>query len=108
MGNETSKSEADKDVADCKIYLPKKDEQDGAPKYMHENIDYMARRNCADADEYISAMKHKLKKQLEARHLSLKQSGKSCKLIWLCYLRPDIKRGNISPLQQNNIFNNIF
>jgi len=27
----------------------------------------------------------------------LRRSGKSCRLRWLNYLRPDIKRGNISP-----------
>ncbi|XP_042377924.1 transcription factor MYB3-like [Zingiber officinale] len=29
-------------------------------------------------------------------HVGLKRSGKSCRLRWLNYLRPDIKRGNIS------------
>lgn len=29
-------------------------------------------------------------------HAGLKRCGKSCRLRWLNYLRPDIKRGNIS------------
>ncbi|KAK4787893.1 hypothetical protein SAY86_011726 [Trapa natans] len=33
----------------------------------------------------------------------LKRSGKSCRLRWLNYLRPDIKRGNISPDEEDLI-----
>jgi ABC-type polar amino acid transport system ATPase subunit len=29
-------------------------------------------------------------------YVGLKRCGKSCRLRWLNYLRPDIKRGNIS------------
>ncbi|KAG6643895.1 hypothetical protein I3843_08G019300 [Carya illinoinensis] len=31
-----------------------------------------------------------------AKHTGLKRCGKSCRLRWMNYLRPDIKRGNIS------------
>ncbi|KAF8018569.1 hypothetical protein BT93_H3451 [Corymbia citriodora subsp. variegata] len=34
---------------------------------------------------------------------SLKRCGKSCSLRWLNYLRPDIKRGNISPEEEELI-----
>ncbi|GLT75977.1 hypothetical protein SLA2020_476650 [Shorea laevis] len=34
---------------------------------------------------------------------ALKRSGKSCRLRWLNYLRPDIKRGNISPEEEDLI-----
>ncbi|RRT80954.1 hypothetical protein BHE74_00019466 [Ensete ventricosum] len=30
----------------------------------------------------------------------LKRTGKSCRLRWLNYLRPDIRRGNITPDEQ--------
>lgn len=30
-------------------------------------------------------------------YLGLKRTGKSCRLRWLNYLRPDIRRGNITP-----------
>ncbi|GKV03678.1 hypothetical protein SLEP1_g15943 [Rubroshorea leprosula] len=33
----------------------------------------------------------------------LKRCGKSCRLRWLNYLRPDIKRGNISPEEEDLI-----
>lgn len=33
----------------------------------------------------------------------LKRCGKSCRLRWLNYLRPDIKRGNISPGEEDLI-----
>lgn len=33
----------------------------------------------------------------------LKRCGKSCRLRWLNYLRPDIKRGNISPDEEDLI-----
>ena len=33
----------------------------------------------------------------------LKRSGKSCRLRWLNYLRPDIKRGNMSPEEDDLI-----
>jgi len=34
----------------------------------------------------------------------LKRGGKSCRLRWLNYLRPDIKRGNISPEEEELLF----
>ncbi|PKI70061.1 hypothetical protein CRG98_009524 [Punica granatum] len=33
----------------------------------------------------------------------LRRCGKSCRLRWLNYLRPDIKRGNISPEEEDLI-----
>ena len=33
----------------------------------------------------------------------LKRCGNSCRLRWLNYLRPDIKRGNISPAEEDLI-----
>ena len=30
----------------------------------------------------------------------LKRTGKSCRLRWLNYLKPDIKRGNLTPQEQ--------
>lgn len=32
--------------------------------------------------------------------LGLKRTGKSCRLRWLNYLRPDVRRGNITPEEQ--------
>lgn len=32
--------------------------------------------------------------------VGLKRTGKSCRLRWLNYLRPDVKRGNITPEEQ--------
>ncbi|URE26546.1 Myb-like DNA-binding domain [Musa troglodytarum] len=37
---------------------------------------------------------------LLARCSGLKRTGKSCRLRWLNYLKPDIKRGNLSPEEQ--------
>ena len=33
----------------------------------------------------------------------LQRNGKSCRLRWLNYLRPDIKRGNMSPEEDDLI-----
>ena len=30
----------------------------------------------------------------------LRRTGKSCRLRWLNYLRPDVRRGNITPEEQ--------
>jgi transcription factor MYB, plant len=35
-----------------------------------------------------------------SRHAGLKRIGKSCRLRWLNYLRPDLRRGNITPQEQ--------
>ncbi|XP_039136011.1 transcription factor MYB78-like [Dioscorea cayenensis subsp. rotundata] len=35
-----------------------------------------------------------------ARQAGLKRTGKSCRLRWLNYLRPDVRRGNITPEEQ--------
>ncbi|XP_072997608.1 transcription factor MYB2-like [Typha latifolia] len=35
-----------------------------------------------------------------ARCAGLRRSGKSCRLRWLNYLRPDVRRGNITPEEQ--------
>ncbi|PIN22060.1 hypothetical protein CDL12_05219 [Handroanthus impetiginosus] len=35
-----------------------------------------------------------------ARCAGLKRTGKSCRLRWLNYLKPDIKRGNLTPQEQ--------
>uniref|UniRef100_K9LWM8 R2R3 MYB n=1 Tax=Iris fulva TaxID=92176 RepID=K9LWM8_9ASPA len=37
---------------------------------------------------------------LLARCSGLKRTGKSCRLRWLNYLKPDLKRGNLSPEEQ--------
>ncbi|URE32018.1 Myb-like DNA-binding domain [Musa troglodytarum] len=37
---------------------------------------------------------------LLARCSGLRRTGKSCRLRWLNYLKPDIKRGNLSPEEQ--------
>ncbi|KAL2905178.1 Transcription factor MYB62 [Bienertia sinuspersici] len=37
---------------------------------------------------------------LLAKSAGLKRTGKSCRLRWLNYLKPDIKRGNLSPQEQ--------
>ncbi|CAL5431490.1 unnamed protein product [Camellia sinensis] len=68
MGNETSRSEADKDDADCKIYLPMKDEQDVAPKYdvEHDNcIALMAMKNWWDPNKYVALKRDKLREMLK-------------------------------------------
>ncbi|XP_059624554.1 MYB-like transcription factor EOBII [Cornus florida] len=38
-----------------------------------------------------------------ARSAGLKRTGKSCRLRWLNYLRPDVRRGNITPEEQHLI-----
>ncbi|KAL2505183.1 Transcription factor [Abeliophyllum distichum] len=35
-----------------------------------------------------------------ARSAGLKRTGKSCRFRWLNYLRPDVRRGNITPEEQ--------
>ncbi|KAF5765964.1 putative transcription factor MYB-HB-like family [Helianthus annuus] len=35
-----------------------------------------------------------------AKSAGLKRTGKSCRLRWLNYLRPDVRRGNITPEEQ--------
>ncbi|CAA6673207.1 unnamed protein product [Spirodela intermedia] len=35
-----------------------------------------------------------------ARSSGLKRTGKSCRLRWLNYLKPDVKRGNLTPEEQ--------
>ncbi|GLU12999.1 hypothetical protein SLE2022_296490 [Rubroshorea leprosula] len=37
---------------------------------------------------------------LLAKHAGLRRTGKSCRLRWLNYLKPDVKRGNLSPEEQ--------
>ncbi|PSR88289.1 Transcription factor like [Actinidia chinensis var. chinensis] len=37
---------------------------------------------------------------LLAKFAGLKRTGKSCRLRWLNYLKPDIKRGNLTPQEQ--------
>uniref|UniRef100_A0A7N0TLJ3 Uncharacterized protein n=1 Tax=Kalanchoe fedtschenkoi TaxID=63787 RepID=A0A7N0TLJ3_KALFE len=39
-----------------------------------------------------------------ARSSGLKRTGKSCRLRWLNYLKPDIKRGNLTPQEKSTIF----
>ncbi|KAJ0989151.1 hypothetical protein J5N97_007507 [Dioscorea zingiberensis] len=41
---------------------------------------------------------------LLARSSGLKRTGKSCRLRWLNYLKPDVKRGNLTPEEQFLIF----
>ncbi|KAG6533066.1 MYB-like transcription factor EOBII [Zingiber officinale] len=38
-----------------------------------------------------------------ARSAGLNRTGKSCRLRWLNYLRPDVRRGNITPEEQQLI-----
>ncbi|KAK3144303.1 hypothetical protein QOZ80_4AG0311250 [Eleusine coracana subsp. coracana] len=38
-----------------------------------------------------------------SKHTGLKRSGKSCRLRWVNYLRPDLKRGKITPQEENII-----
>nr|URY18810.1 MYB protein [Zanthoxylum bungeanum] len=38
-----------------------------------------------------------------AKHSGLKRTGKSCRLRWLNYLKPDVKRGNLTPQEQISI-----
>ncbi|KAF8399109.1 hypothetical protein HHK36_014975 [Tetracentron sinense] len=37
---------------------------------------------------------------LLAKCSGLKRTGKSCRLRWLNYLKPDVKRGNLTPQEQ--------
>ncbi|RWW25406.1 hypothetical protein BHE74_00003010 [Ensete ventricosum] len=37
---------------------------------------------------------------LLARCSGLKRTGKSCRLRWLNYLKPDVRRGNLTPEEQ--------
>ncbi|KAE8667785.1 MYB340 protein [Hibiscus syriacus] len=37
---------------------------------------------------------------LIAKHAGLSRTGKSCRLRWLNYLKPDVKRGNLTPHEQ--------
>nr|GMD81673.1 myb-related protein 305 [Ipomoea batatas] len=38
-----------------------------------------------------------------ARFAGLKRNGKSCRLRWVNYLRPDLKRGQITPHEERII-----
>lgn len=40
---------------------------------------------------------------LLAKRSGLKRTGKSCRLRWLNYLKPDVKRGNLTPQEQISI-----
>jgi myb proto-oncogene protein len=37
---------------------------------------------------------------MSTMHAGLKRTGKSCRLRWLNYLRPDVKRGNFTADEQ--------
>jgi myb proto-oncogene protein len=37
---------------------------------------------------------------IPSMHTGLKRTGKSCRLRWLNYLRPDVKRGNFTADEQ--------
>ncbi|XP_037491771.1 transcription factor MYB62 isoform X2 [Jatropha curcas] len=37
---------------------------------------------------------------LLAKRAGLRRTGKSCRLRWLNYLKPDVKRGNLTPQEQ--------
>ena len=37
---------------------------------------------------------------ISSLHAGLKRTGKSCRLRWLNYLRPDVKRGNFTADEQ--------
>ncbi|KAJ4907331.1 myb domain protein 14 [Raphanus sativus] len=39
------------------------------------------------------------------KHAGLLRCGKSCRLRWINYLRPDIKRGNFTPQEEQTIIN---
>ncbi|CAN6461344.1 unnamed protein product [Victoria cruziana] len=52
--------------------------------------------------EYIKIHGDKKWRSLPAR-AGLNRCGKSCRLRWLNYLRPDIKRGNISEDEEDLI-----
>ncbi|XP_010510229.1 PREDICTED: myb-related protein Myb4-like [Camelina sativa] len=39
------------------------------------------------------------------KHAGLLRCGKSCRLRWINYLRPDIKRGNFTPQEEETIIN---
>ncbi|KAG2332878.1 hypothetical protein Bca52824_004058 [Brassica carinata] len=39
------------------------------------------------------------------KHAGLHRCGKSCRLRWINYLRPDIKRGNFTPQEEQTIIN---
>ncbi|KAE8663971.1 MYB108 protein [Hibiscus syriacus] len=41
---------------------------------------------------------------LLAKHAGLRRTGKSCRLRWLNYLKPDVKHGNLTPQEQFLIF----
>lgn len=44
-----------------------------------------------------------LSKLIVSIYVGLKRCGKSCRLRWLNYLKPDIKRGNISSDEEDLI-----
>ncbi|PPS13878.1 hypothetical protein GOBAR_AA06708 [Gossypium barbadense] len=52
---------------------------------------------------YIFLFPSKNKHYPNMSFIGLKRCGKSCRLRWLNYLRPDIKRGNISPDEEELI-----
>ncbi|GAB4853738.1 Transcription factor MYB1 [Ancistrocladus abbreviatus] len=52
--------------------------------------------------DYINAHGEGSWRKLPER-AGLKRCGKSCRLRWLNYLRPDIKRGNITPDEEDLI-----
>ncbi|URD80749.1 MYB family transcription factor [Musa troglodytarum] len=50
-----------------------------------------------------SSMSPFMAKDNGTRSPSLRRSGKSCRLRWVNYLRPDLKRGSITPQEENTI-----
>jgi hypothetical protein len=59
----------------------------------------------------VSVVRQDLKSQLTSwsvghacmHDAGLKRSGKSCRLRWVNYLRPDLKRGKITPQEESVI-----
>ncbi|KAM1072888.1 hypothetical protein ACFX15_017473 [Malus domestica] len=62
---------------------------------------------CAEEDkvltDYIRTHGEGNGDMLLKKPVRLNRSGKSCRLRWLNYLKPDIKRGNISPEEEDLI-----
>lgn len=75
---------------------------------LNSEMDYGLKKGPWDSEEdqklrdYIEKHGHGSWRSLP-RRAGLNRCGKSCRLRWTNYLRPDIKRGNFSPQEQQTI-----
>lgn len=91
----------------------RKPDQSGREKVCDNNVDtkgitLKARKGLWSPEEDEKLMNYMLRNGNGcwtdiARNAGLQRCGKSCRLRWINYLRPDLKRGAFSPQEQDLI-----